>query len=289
MTTEKIICWNYPKTLATLTKAIPISKITYALPFYTITEQQEHKMQSILVRPLRKRLHLPCNTKITAILHEHNIPTITLLQLKLTLQYGTKLLTTSNHNHPAAALFKRDLEQYTPTATFTKRYNAAVNLFFPNPLDTTISITPTLIKRQFPIQQQKQFLNTNTSLTKYKQESKIETYLIYDNNKSMKIRAALRFHRSTLHQHKFPRSINIQPCPLCNAHQDITSHLLLCPQLTNFTNHAAQQLLTRSIHLNVQLLLGDFSTMTKTNYYFIADITSKLLLQYNNKRKLTYK
>jgi hypothetical protein len=72
------------------------SVISYALPFWTPTQQTFNKLNSLTASPLRFALHLPYTTHTINLLHDCGIPSTQILQEYLCIQTGFRFLNSSN-------------------------------------------------------------------------------------------------------------------------------------------------------------------------------------------------
>jgi len=257
-----------PKTIATLINAILVSKIAYALPFWHLSTNQINKLHSKITIPIRRRLRLSQSAHKLSLLTELGIPFINILQEKLTLQYGLRLLT-SNIDHPAINIFREDFKSQVPMSTFTSRLKQTIDTWFPDGLP--IPLPTRALKAKFKERILLTWQAEPHSLHNYRNNLDFPLYLQHDTPKITSIRSQLRFHRSFLNAHFHKQNTS---CPLCNHHTDDIQHMLNCPHHLPII----QRLQTRtSIIFNPQNICGNLTGIPKNLHDQVLTVTGALI------------
>ena len=242
-----------PRALATLVNACMISKIQYGIAITGISEPMARKYQSLLARPLRRRLNLPFGTNNQSVLIEHGIPLIRPLHLKsvlLTADFIRSGEPTPAQNDLVPVLKKGSRHP------FRRWYQSALKTWQLNAKSYDINE----VKRQFPQICYEEWTHQphTPSLSFFKHAFGLSRYLEIDPSAISKTRARLRFMRELEILSLLFNPI-VRPCPLCNSGVDDIDHLITCPTLN--TERDEVNALLRSINddlsLTVSILVGD--------------------------------
>jgi len=259
-------------TISTLIKMIPLSKIAYGLPIYMLQDDQIKKLQSILARPIRKKLWLPFSTHIQSMLFECNIPTLKTLKQKSTINYYFRLkrILNINNDQLLAKTICNNINKYNSNPATFFSYSSLTNNIIQALASWNINSNDPKIKSKhiasfYKTQRLQLFLNDNTSssLRFHRHQLHQPIYLFNDPFNIMRARARLRFHRSNLNQHSFHPHIQHVPCPLCDSEPDTVHHLLRCPILIDHYITLCNTLRQHNIIVNHHLLLGNFEQIRK--------------------------
>jgi hypothetical protein len=295
-----------------LTNATVRSIISYALPMIRVAKHKLEKLESQLVKPLRRILGLPGHASNKAVLFECNIPPVHIIRDYLLLRTAHRY-SQLPPNHTAKNIFYSDyLEQKTKTYDrhyLPRNYNyrsIAFELLELENVDkllhgykqnsgklcwkpihhaTTNKLElyhkmKTLCEIQWTERETK-----CKSLRKIKTEFSTELYHVHDPPAASKLRARLRLNVSKNNEALFKRKfIETDQCPTCTNIIESREHVLLdCPRYDGIRNNmikALNDIGINTTNIPAELILG-VNTLGSTANLFIQTllITSLFITQ----------
>lgn len=278
----------------TLVIAIIRSVIGYGLSFVHLTKDIQRKLQSSLVRPLKKVLGLPRTVSTLAVLAECGLSTISTWQSKQQIKVANRIsklnsnnsVIIPNSNHLSTKLFYSELD-YNRSPVIRNRPNSIHKSFGQkvreiensNHLNirtdlpylscnrlTHMNITPSQLKQAESEATFTQLVTAKEAkqLVQLKQHNrqnnhnKCELYIKYDSVAISKARCKLRFERARFNDYLFKiKQSDTNRCPECVDQIENTEHVLLhCPRYEAKRTLLANRLSEHNIPLSKELILG---------------------------------
>ena len=229
---------------------------------------------------------------IESMLFECGIPSLYLLQQKLTINYflkhrhyhqidnntNTYLFSNylykhmeSNYSHPIHDININNKHDFF---SLLRRIASDWNVHLMDP-----TLTLKAIKSQYKISRFSHFHHdsTSTSLRTHRHTIQQPIYLTSDPLPVLRARARLRFHRSYLHSHSKQIHISHQPCPHCEGAPDTLQHLLQCPFLIDATIELTRSLQHLNIKPNIHMLVGNYEHIKKHHREEVNQLTGEYL------------
>ena len=246
---SRVLSDNTPAfAIRTLITSLITPTFTYGMPFWRPTQKQCLQLQSLLIAPLRRSLHLPHSAHHLSILTECGM-------LDYRFVWGRSVLLwieSLNHleiSHPSVTVFANHpthLSWHRRLASTVKEWNIGT-LSKPFAIHTAASsMHMSLWRNSNKCKDLIQLRKSQTLLP--------ATYIRYDTPLHSRLRARLRLNRSNLSNSLFRRHLSLSPaCSTCNT-IETPDHLLICPLY-----HDARQTLIRAIgHLpSINTILGE--------------------------------
>jgi hypothetical protein len=273
-----------PMIVRALVLSYMFSSLSYGLAFWRPTKQQLDSLQTIILKPLRRVLHLSCATPVLAVCAEFNIPTVEQLRDSLVLAAAQRLHHLPNTN-PAAVNFRAGYLRGRERAPgFAKPFHVEVGLV--EKLWRVSHHTVDNINQRAVQRTRARFSNTDhkrtATLRQLRTSESAAVYLLSEPRHISAIRARLRFGIARVNVVLFKHKLSAtDQCLHCGQLDSIDHVLLHCKQFDREREVCHKGLAAIGVPLGLEALLAGDEFCGNC-----LPITSQFLSHINSLRQL---
>jgi hypothetical protein len=274
-----------PLTIRSIVAATLIPAVTYGMQFWRPSQSQLHKLERLIVWPLRLSLHLPSDTRALSIFAEFNLLPLRLHRQLAILRLGARSGSLPSF-HPCHRLL--ELPSVSTKRLFCRplagELRIICGLWRIDPTDF-YSLSAEELETAAAEQQQLDFDATDASLkaalpTVDRNLSKTYLGLASTKREACKF-AGFRFNRCRLRSLLFSRKQVDSPfCPACPSSHETVHHLFFnCPRFDAQRRQCFNNLdAILDIPLSLPLLLGEYGDVLKSKRSSVHRVISPFVL-----------
>lgn len=314
-----------PRAVRTLSLAIVRSQISSGFPFWRPSSADRTRLQSCILRPLRRALGLPNSAHSESVLAEFGMSSLQRCWEQYLVAWAgrcTRGFATRpdfREHFPAATKYHdtvmrwvraeeesevQQLAETLPAQALTvfkadwkelgcKAKKRSISAIAADDPPTLLpNFTPAMLKRIAVLLSYRDWRSSGKgSLQAFRQDDSpgIAPYLLHDERSTLCLRARLRFSRSHLRSHQYRFGLVDSPvCQECKLGVDETvEHVVLeCPKYDGPRRRLSEALSALDLRLSVQIVLGGFEERLKTITTKIYTDTGTFLLSVSELRPL---